>query len=215
MVACGLALASCGSAASGQRSAATGHPQSRRPLVGQAHFAADRSDPIAVTSRRLGRSVAGGTAIPVTSIYGSPSFASRRVEFALARYPARSHSLVPVLTLSAGHRWRIIGPTLSAPSADGGIGVSLVGVAGTRTYFAWQGGTNGTLDITTDAGKVWRQVLFQGGTVESVTPDLDERGLDGRVEVLVSTGTSCPAGGPCQLAHYTSRDGTHWRRLSG
>jgi hypothetical protein len=157
---------------------------------------------------------ADGNAIPAASIYGPAAFASARTGFALGRYPAGSFSFYPVQTANAGRRWRIIGPSLSEAAADGAIAVSEVGVAGPKTYFAWEGGGNGAIDVTADSGKVWRRVLFDG-TVVSATPQLGEHGLDGLIQVLVSSGPACAAQGRCRLDSYSSRGGIRWRRSSG
>lgn len=121
---------------------------------------------------RLHPAEADGIAVPAGSVYRPAAFASARIGFALGRYPAGSYSFFPVQTTNAGRRWRIIGPALSEAAADGAIAVGEVGVAGPKTYFAWDGGGNGAIDVTADSGKVWRRVLLRAGPSYQRRPSL-------------------------------------------
>jgi hypothetical protein len=62
-----------------------------------------------------------------------------------------------------------------------------------------------TVDVTANRGRTWRQVLFEGGTVVSVTPQLSEHGLDGVIEVLVSSGQGCSTNGRCRAVAGAKR----------
>lgn len=72
-----------------------------------------------------------------------------------------------------------------------------------------------TVDVTANRGRTWRQVLFEGGTVVSVTPQLSEHGLDGVIEVLVSSGQGCSTNGRCRAVAGAKRRDAVVASISG
>jgi hypothetical protein len=75
-----------------------------------------------------------------------------------ATYPAR--------TANGGRTWTIAGPVLHAAAAQGPLAVDQIGVRGASTAFAWEGAApNTVVDLTTDAGRRWRQAFFPGSVL--------------------------------------------------
>jgi photosystem II stability/assembly factor-like uncharacterized protein len=96
------------------------------------------------------RSIKPGTAVRLQA--SEPrAFADATHGFAL--FDSRSGETFPVATTNRGRVWRIAGPVLHAPAAQGPLAVSQVGVAGPRTYIAY--GDGSVVDVTTDGGRHW------------------------------------------------------------
>lgn len=74
----------------------------------------------------------------------------------------------PVATVNGGKTWRIDGPELHVPAANGPDVVTQVGAAGPATYFAYGGpaGAN-SVDVSADGGSHWYRA-FLGGVVGGV-----------------------------------------------
>ena len=69
----------------------------------------------------------------------------------------------PVATVNGGKTWRIDGPELHVPAANGPDVVTQVGAGGSATYFAYGGpaGAN-PVDVSADAGKYWYRAYLEG-----------------------------------------------------
>jgi hypothetical protein len=87
----------------------------------------------------------------------------------------------PIATVNAGKTWRIDGPALHIPAANGPDAVTQVGAAGPTTYFVYGGpaGAN-SVDVSADGGKHWYRA-YLGGAVGAV--------VDSNGELFAFTGT--------------------------
>jgi hypothetical protein len=90
-------------------------------------------------------------------------FANGRVGFALAN---DGQAQYPVLTTDGGRAWRLDGPQLHVDAADAPEAVTSVGVAGTRTFYAYG---SSAVDVTTNGGRTWWET-FLGELVVAVVP---------------------------------------------
>ncbi|MGH2916070.1 MAG: hypothetical protein ACRDMX_13885 [Solirubrobacteraceae bacterium] len=179
-----------GSAAAVAADGATGPSSPPRPTAG-------------FTARRLrprSHAVAPGTIVRSSTLFGTRVFSDGRNGLALAdvgqaQYPAR--------TTDGGARWRIDGPQLHVDAADGPEAVGSVGVASSRTLFAYG---SSVVDVSTDAGRVWWET-FLGGLVVAVVP-----GSGHSLLAYVQQSQSNAAVNPAVTWQYVSRDGgRHWR----
>ena len=128
----------CGTSA--RQSAASEHPAPSQPRLVRAGR---------ITNGPF-RSIKQGTAVHLQA--SEPrAFADATHGFSL--FDSRSGETFPVATTDGGRVWRIVGPVLHAPAAQGPLAVSEVGVAGPRTYMAY--GDGSVVDVTTDAGRHW------------------------------------------------------------
>ena len=59
----------------------------------------------------------------------------------------------PATTIDGGRVWRVAGPVLHAPAAQGALAVTQVGTDGPGTYTAF--GDGSVVDVTNDGGKHW------------------------------------------------------------
>jgi hypothetical protein len=78
-------------------------------------------------------------------------FADARHGFAL--FDDLAGETFPVTTVDGGRVWRIAGPVLHAPAAQGALAVTQVGTAGPGRYMAF--GDGSVVDATNDGGKHW------------------------------------------------------------
>ncbi len=78
-------------------------------------------------------------------------FADARHGFAL--FNNRAGETFPATTTDGGRVWRIAGPVLHAPAAQGALAVNQVGTAGAGRYMAF--GDGSVVDVTSDGGKRW------------------------------------------------------------
>jgi len=156
------------------------------------------SPPPRLTARRLRPrpgAVSPGTAVSSNYLFPDRVFANSRVGFALAnvesaQYPARS--------VDGGRSWHLDGPQVHVDAADGPEGVGYVGVAGTRTFFAYG---SSAVDVTTDGGRVWWET-FLGELVVAVVPGPGTRLVAYVQEQLDPTGIT-----PAATWQHVSRDG--------
>ncbi len=141
-----------------------------------------------------------GTTLKPADVVSTRVFANASVGFALAsvdsaQYPARS--------LDGGKTWRIDGPQVHIDAADGPEGVSFVGVAGPRTFFAYG---SEAVDVTTDGGRTWWET-FLGELVVAVVPG-PRNELVAYVQQQLDSNSSSLAAATWQ---YVSHDGgRHW-----
>ena len=70
-----------------------------------------------------------------------------------ALFDNRAGETFPATTTDGGRVWRIAGPVLHAPAAQGALAVTQVGTAGPGRYMAF--GDGSVVDVTNDGGKHW------------------------------------------------------------
>ena len=103
-----------------------------------------------------------------SSRLGVRAFVNGKDGVALNTGQSLSGVTYPVATVNGGKTWRIDGPALHIPAANGPDAVTQVGAAGPATYFAYGGpaGAN-SVDVSADGGKHWYRA-FLGGVVGAV-----------------------------------------------
>jgi hypothetical protein len=128
-------------------------------------------------------------------------FPNARHGFALANV---NDGQYPAATASGGAKWRIDGPVLHVNAAQAPLVVTQVGAAAPATYFAWAGpGGGNAVDVTTDAGKHWRQALLPGVPLAVVH--------SGQLSAFVQVPTTSSATPKAEIWVYVSKDGgRHW-----
>jgi hypothetical protein len=96
---------------------------------------------------------------------GVRTFATRRDGFALGDLSAsEGGAMYPLATIDRGKTWRIAGPIVNVPAAQGGADVGQAGAVGARTWFMCCG-LNTVVDVTTDAGKHWWAASLPGEVI--------------------------------------------------
>lgn len=194
-------------------SASTSAPGANSSRLAREHVLtrALAAPPAVVVASRRGpsapRGLRSGTAVRSADV-GVRVFADSRHGFALASVsPGWTY---PVATTDGGRHWQIAGPVFDVPAAQGATVVSQPGVAGPRTYFAWeQQGFDTVVDTTTDAGKHWWQASLPGGVL-SVVGDLSSVGPGGGLTAIVQGPSTGPHGRGAFLWIYQSTTGRRW-----
>jgi hypothetical protein len=75
----------------------------------------------------------------------------------------------PVGTVNGGRTWRIDGPALHVPAANGPDAVTQIGAARPATFFAYGGpGGANSVDVSADGGRHWFRAFLGGGVVAAV-----------------------------------------------
>jgi len=135
-------------------------------------------------------------------------FANRWVGFSLAELPAfGGFGTYPVASGDGGRTWRIAGPLLHAPAAQGAIAVDQPGVLGPRLFFAWCAAACDTVvDVTPDGGRTWWQA-FLPGSVLAVT---GSEAAGGGLTAVVAAPTTAADGRGAAVWFYTSPTGRRW-----
>ena len=192
---CVLALAGCGSSASPPAAA---QRVSRPPKIVQA--------------QRMHVSAGFHRLRPGTRVNGSFSgrrfFANRRDGFALGNLTAREGgAMYPLATRNGGKTWRIAGPLVNVPAAQGGVDVAQSGAYSSRLWFMCCG-LNTVVDVTSDAGRRWWQAFLPGEvvTVEAGNPSFTGTGAN---LIAVVRPLENPRSRH-QLWIYVSRNGRRW-----
>lgn len=90
-----------------------------------------------------------GAIVPAREV-DSRTFADSQHGFGLVNVP--DGQTYPAATVDGGKTWRVNGPVLHVPAADGAEGVGYTGVASPHSYFAYG---SSVVDVTTDGGKSW------------------------------------------------------------
>jgi hypothetical protein len=97
------------------------------------------------------------------STLGVRVFLDARQGFALANGLSLADVTYPAATTDGGRTWRIDGPELHRPAADGPDGVTQVGAGGRSTYFAYAGPDGGdSVAVTPDRGRHWFRAYLGG-----------------------------------------------------
>jgi hypothetical protein len=113
--------------------------------------------------------------------------------------------LTPVRTTDRGATWQIDGPGIFTESAaDAALVVDNLDALSASTFYAYGGGQ--VVDITSDGGRLWRRVIFQG-LVAGVSPF--NNGLAAYVDESNRTGSERST-----LQFYSADDGRSWRVIN-
>jgi hypothetical protein len=116
---------------------------------------------------------------------GTRSFATRRDGFALGDLSAAEGGpMYPLATTDDGKTWRIAGPIVNTPAAQGGVDVAQAGVVNAHTWFMCCG-LNTVVDVTTDSGKHWWQAFLPGEVVSVIAGTPSFAGPRARLIALV------------------------------
>jgi len=138
--------------------------------------------------------VAPGTTLRSSSIFTDRVFANGHTGVALANDGSAQY---PVVTTDGAH-WRIAGPPVHVDAADGAAGVGYVGVASSRTFFAYG---SSVVDVTTDRGRAWWET-YLGELVTAVVP-----GPSGGIVAYVQQQQNSSGSAPIVTSQYVSHDG--------
>lgn len=120
-----------------------------RPVVRTFRRSRVRSSQARVTSGGF-RTIKPGTPVESKQLT-IRVFADARRGFAL--FDNLAGETFPATTTDGGRVWRIAGPVLHAPAAQGALAVTQVGTAGPGRYMAF--GDGSVVDVTNDGGKHW------------------------------------------------------------
>jgi len=135
---------------------------------------------------------------------GTRNFATRRDGFALGNLTAsEGGAMYPLATTDGGKTWRIAGPIVNVPAAQGGVDVARAGAVDARTWFMCCG-LNTVVDVTTDAGKHWWAAFLPGEVINVYAADSPHARLIAVVRPFPT------AHSRQQLWIYPSRDGRRW-----
>ena len=118
--------------------------------VGSAAAAGPQQTVTATLISRPGQTLAPGSTVSASKIFGNRVFTGAQRGFALvdtgqAQYPAA--------TVNGGKTWKTDGPALHLNAAQAPLAVIYIGAAGPKTIFAW--GTGQVIDTTSDGGQHW------------------------------------------------------------
>ena len=116
--------------------------------------------------------------------------------------------MYPVATTDGGKTWRIAGPIVNVPAAQGGVDVAQAGVVNAHTWFMCCG-LNTVVDVTADAGKHWWVAFLPGEVVSVVAGTPSFAGPRARLIALVRPQEG--ARGEHRLWIYVSANGRLWR----
>jgi photosystem II stability/assembly factor-like uncharacterized protein len=134
-------------------------------------------------------------------------FADAQHGFALATIKGWTY---PAATHDGGRQWRIAGPVFMSLAAQGGGEVDQLGVAGPKTYYAWeQQGFDIVVDSTTDAGKHWWHAFLPGGVL-SVVGNVSSVGAGGGLTAIVNGPPLDLHGTGAPLWLYQFKTGRRW-----
>jgi hypothetical protein len=140
------------------------------------------------------------------SFAGTRVFANAGVGFAIADLASGGGATYPLLTRDGGRTWRIDGPALHVPAAQGPLAVDQIGIRGVRMFFAWCGGCGNVVDVTPDAGAHWWRTFMPGDVAYL-------KAQRSRLTAFVEGPTPDPGGRGLSLRAYGTRDGRRWRYL--
>jgi hypothetical protein len=107
--------------------------------------------------KRPSGTVAFGTAVPASEIYGNRVFIDANRGYALVQHGQAQY---PAATTNGGKTWKTNGPALHVNAAQAPLAVAFIGAGGTKKIFAWGGGQ--VIDATPDGGAHWYRATFTG-----------------------------------------------------
>ncbi len=148
---------------------------------------------------RPGQTLAPGSTVAASKIFGNRVFTGAKRGFALvdggqAQYPA--------VTTDGGTTWKTNGPALHLDAAQAPLAVIYIGAAGPKTIFAW--GTGQVIDTTSDGGKQWYRALFFGLPVAVV------RNPQGHLVAFVDGETGGSGSSGATLQYVSKNGGKTW-----
>ena len=142
-----------------------------------------------------------------SSALGVRVFANASAGFALANIGGGNGGTYPAASRNGGKSWQIDGPPFWVPAADAPAVVTQVGVANSKTFFAWGGPGSGgeVVDVTSDAGAHWYGAALAGAELEAVVA-----GPKGELIAFTQTlpGSSSKA---VTWVYVTADGGRHWQ----
>lgn len=112
---------------------------------------------------RPARTLAPGTTVAASTIFGNRVFTDAKHGFALID---KGQAQYPAATADGGKTWKTNGPALHLNAAQAPLAVTYIGAASRQTIFAW--GSGQAVDVTGNGGKQWYRALFQGVPVAVV-----------------------------------------------
>jgi hypothetical protein len=107
-----------------------------------------------------------------------------------------------------GKTWRIAGPVVNVPAAQGGVDVAQAGVVNAHTWFMCCG-LSTVVDVTPDAGKHWWVAFLPGEVVSVVAGTPSFAGPRARLIALVRPFATTHS--RQRLWIYVSANGRLWR----
>ena len=107
--------------------------------------------------KRPSGTLAPGTTVPASEIYGNRVFIDANRGYALVQHGQAQY---PAATTDGGKTWKTNGPALHVNAAQAPLAVAFIGAGGTKKIFAWGGGQ--VIDATPDGGAHWYRATFTG-----------------------------------------------------
>ncbi len=201
-----LLAGACGSTSSNTPTARSSfqHRSRSAPNAAPSGGASARAPAASVNAQLFARSadepLRPGTVVRPADL-GVGVFADARHGFTLASIDYETY---PAATIDGGRTWRIDGPGMPIPAAQGPQAASQPGVAGPNTYFAADGleGTT-VVEVTTDAGRHWWQTFLPGGVVFVGA-------FDGELTAIIAVPTGDPQSAGVEFWAYHSKSGRRW-----
>lgn len=107
--------------------------------------------------KRPSGTLAPGTTVPASDVYGNRVFIDANRGYALVQHGQAQY---PAATTDGGKTWKTNGPALHLNAAQAPLAVAFIGAGGTKKIFAWGGGQ--VIDATPDGGAHWYRATFTG-----------------------------------------------------
>lgn len=191
---CVVTFTACGGAAKPRSTASTTSKSAAPPQTVRAGL---------LRSMRGARPLRRGTRVR-NDFSGTRTFATRRDGFALGNLSASEGGpTYPLETTDGGERWRIAGPVVNVPAAQGGVDVAQAGIVDARTWFMCCG-LNTVVDVTPDAGKHWWSAFLPGTVIDVYA------GSDPHARLIAVVRPFPTAHSRRRLWIYASVDGRRW-----
>jgi hypothetical protein len=165
--------------------------------VGSAAAAGPQQTVTATLISRPSQTLAPGTTVSASKIFGNRVFTGAQRGFALVN---TGEAQYPATTVNGGKTWKTDGPALHLNAAQAPLAVIYIGAAGPKTIFAW--GTGQVIDTTSDGGQHWYRALFFGLPVAVV------RNPQGHLVAFVDGETSSSKS---SLQYVSKNGGKTWR----
>ena len=164
--------------------------------VGSAAAAGPQQTVTATLISRPSQTLAPGTTVSASKIFGNRVFTGAQRGFALVN---TGEAQYPATTVNGGKTWKTDGPALHLNAAQAPLSVVDIGAAGPKTIFAW--GTGQVIDTTSDGGQHWYRATFFGLPVAVV------RNPQGHLVAFVDG----EANGTSSLQYVSKNGGKTWR----
>ena len=193
-VLCVLAITGCGGSAT---SATTRAASSSKGLRPQKSVEATRLGPDGTPRPNFPKGARVGKRFS-----GTRAFANSRDGFAIGTPPGDLGATYPIATADGGKTWRIAGPILHIPAAQGALAVDAAGMSSPHVWYAWSDG-NTVVDVTPDAGKHWWQAFLPGQVLTVYADQIQCNRLIALVQPFIQRKHP-------PLWTYASATGHHW-----